>query len=304
MNQVAQEVKKVIRVDGENMTVEEKGCNPLHLEKASKTIDYYWWDVIREVFSYNKERNAGMQEIHKIFTDDRVLAGYELYKAGIKATITDVDVLATINDYTVIIKDWKAVELLRYRFEMIRYIEGLFFKCTCQDHVITGNYRSNSSLACKHICAVLWQLQQKHNMPKIFVTHTEKIFGYQKSDSEDIVKDLYGIAMKKFTPKLHVVALNRFKETPMSLSYSIHRIPNEKLDYDYQPVYVTFSEIGKVKEVIKGSIDGLKRMMKDRGSSEEDIQKEVDSLFPEMVQKVEVKPKITFWDKIKDYFRM
>lgn len=318
--------KQVIKFKGINETKEFAECKPLKLSSASDTIEKYWFEIIKDIFSYEKERNAGLQEIHKLFTDDRVLNGLELYKDKkvIEGAITDVDVRAVVQgsegNYTITLKNWKPEGLLRFRYEMERYISELFIDCQCQDHVIQ-HYRSNSSIACKHICAVLWLLQEKYNMPKFFLTPKEKAEDwYDKSRTIEIEKNLYGVPMKQFSQFMNVLLLKDFRGVPTSLSYSIHKEPNKGYESLYkngiQPTWITFDNPEIVEKLIKSNMKGYAEMLASRGNSEEDIKKSVKDLFPfklepkivekivekEVIKEVPVE-KVSLWERIKGWFR-
>ena len=289
--------KQIIKFKGKEEVREFGDCHPHKLKSASNTIEKYWYEIIKDVFSYEKERNAGLQEIHKLFTDDRVLKGLKLYKEGKvkEGAITDVDVRATIQgldrDYTVTLKNWKPEGLIRYRYEMERYISELFVDCSCQDHMM-GHYRSNSSIICKHIAAVLWLLQEKYNMPKFLITPKEKTEGwYEKSKTVEIEKNLYGVPMKQFSQYLNVLLLKDFRGVPTSLAYSIHKEPNKGYESLYKngipPTWITFANTGTVEKLIKSNLKGYIEMLASRGNTEENIMKSISELIP-----FKVEPKI------------
>ena len=312
--------KKVIKFKGKEKTEEMCKPNPIKLEVASKYIESYWWEIIRDVFSYEKERNAGLQEIHKIFTDDRVLKGLELYREGkIKeGAITDVDVRAVVSgngkEYTVTLKNWKPEKLLRHRYEIERYISELFLDCQCQDHII-HHYKSNSSLACKHICAVIWMLQEEYNMPKFLITPKEKKDDwYEKSKTMELETGLYGVSMKQFSQFLNILVLRDFRGIPTSLAYSIHKEPNKGYEAKYPkgipPTWITFDNPEAVEKLIKANIRGFAEMLASRGNTEEDIKKAINELIPTKNGEIkeEVKELEENWfkkliNKIKGWFK-
>ena len=253
----------------------EADCNPLTLAPASQTIQREWYDVIQEVFHYDKKRGADLQEVHKLFLDDRIEKGYDLYKQGYVTQLvkTDVDIRASVKSsdgskhYIVIIKNWKPGVLPRRRYEMVHYMETLFIDCSCEDHTITGHYRSNSSLCCKHIAAVLWFLQNEDAMPKIFELWTERTLKYKKSKPNEILSKLYGLPMKKFTPYLNVLILEKFKEISDSVAVSIHRELNEPERYGkepYKPIWITFTEPEDVLKIIQAFQIGHAKMLERR----------------------------------------
>lgn len=285
--------KKIIHFKGNQITESYGTCNNIQLTPSSEFVEAYWWEIIKDVFSYEKERNAGLQEIHKIFTDDRILKGLELYKKGNvnEGAITDVDVRASVisddgkDTYTVTMKNWKPDKLLRYRYEMERYISELFFDCSCEDHTINGHYRNNSSLACKHISAVIWKLIKENNFPTIFITPKEKNDDwYEKSKSLDLVKGLYGVSMKQFQQYLNVLILRDFKGIPTSLALSIHKEPNKGYENMYPnkiaPTWLTLTEPGDVEKLIQGIIKGYVEMLASRGNTEDKILESIESLIP------------------------
>ena len=250
-------------------------CNPLTLAPASETIQREWYDVIQEVFHYDKKRGADLQEIHKLFLDDRIEKGYEIYKQGHVTQLvkTDVDIRASVKSsdgskhYTVIIKNWLPEVQPRRRYEMVHYMEKLFIDCSCEDHTTNGHYRSNSSLCCKHIAAVLWFLQNEDAMPKIFELWNERTLKYKKSRPNEILSKLYGLPMKKFTPYLNVLNLKKFKEIPDSLSLSIHRELNEPDRYGkepYKPTWITFTQPDDVLKIIEALQVGHAKMLECR----------------------------------------
>jgi len=261
--------------NGKLEKTKETECHPIGLAPASTTIQREWYDVIQEVFHYDKKRGADLQEIHKLFLDDRIKLGHELYKKGhiTELVKTDVDVRASVKSengeqtYTVVIKNWKPQEMLRRRYEMVHYMEKLFVDCLCEDHVTRGHYASNSSLICKHISAVMWFLQNEDAMPKIFELGIERAVGYQKSKPNEILTKLYGLPMKKFTPFLNVLLLEEFKGIPNALSVSIHRELNEPERYGkepYKPIWITFTEPEQVEKIIEALRKGHAEMLQSR----------------------------------------
>lgn len=290
-------MKKIIHFKGNEMKESYGGCNNIPLAPSSEFVESYWWEIIKDVFSYEKERNAGLQEIHKLITDDRILKGLELYKSGKvkEGAITDVDVRATVSgedgEYNVILKNWKPDKLLRYRYEMERYIAELFVDCSCKDHTINGHYRNNSSLFCKHISAVIWKLIIENNFPKILLTPIEKKEDwYDKSKTVELATGIYGVPMKQFNQFINILVLRDFKGIPTSLAYSIHKEPNkgyEKLYPDgIKPTWITFLEPGAVKTLLEANLKGYIEMLASRGNTEEQIKKEIKDLFPGEVSEV------------------
>lgn len=287
--------KQIIKFKDGKETKEMGDCHPLNLSPASEFIDKYWYEIIKDVFSYQKERNAGLQEIHKLFTDDRVLAGLNIYSENkvIEGAITLVDVRCTVkgseSNYTVVLKNWMPEGMLRHRYEMERYISELFFDCSCQDHLLQ-HYRSNSAMACKHICAVIWMLQEKYHMPKFFLTPKERKDGwYEKSKTLELETDLYGVSMKQFSQFLNVLVLRDYKGIPSSLAYSIHKEANkgyESLYKDgFQPVWITFDNPETVEKLIKANIKGYVEMLASRGNDEQSISNALQKLNSPLIVK-------------------
>ncbi len=300
--------KKIIHLKDGKETVSFGECNNIKLATASKYIEEYWYEIIKDVFSYERARNAGLQEVHKLFTDDRILMGLELFKKDkIKdVAITDVDVMAKIEGeegtYTVILKNWKPEKLLRHRHEIEQYISESYASCNCLDCQINGHYRNNSVLYCKHLCGLLWLLMEKYNLPKFFISPSEKDKGYQKSNNIDLVKDLQGVSMKQFSQSLNVVALRDYRGIPTSLSYSIHRKANkgyEKLyPNGFKPIWITFDNIEAVEKLIKANIRGLVEMLASRGNTETQIKEAIKRLIP--TENGEIKEEKTLHDVLMD----
>jgi len=307
-------MKEVTRVKDGIETKEMTECHPLKLEPALKYVDPIWFEAIRMVFSYEKERNAGLQEIHKLFTDSRIKDGLDLVqnKKVVDIAITSVDVRAKVKgnegEYTVTMKNWKPEKLLRYRYEMERYISELFIDCSCQDHVIQ-HYRSNSAIACKHICAVLWMLQNNYSMPKFFVTEKEQKYGYQKSGNNiDLATNLLGVPLKKYSYYMNIFAMKDFKGFPSSLAYSIHKELNPeyqtKMPTTFQPEWIHFNDYETIKKITQATIKGYLEMLSK--FPEKNIEQEINSILPfkDKMQKIEqeneeLKQKVVILEKWK-----
>lgn len=312
--------KKITHIKEGNVEISWEECNNIHLPSASAYIEQYWFEIIKDIYSYERARNAGLQEVHKLFTDDRIVAGLEIFNEGNtekNTTITDVDVRANIKgnveNYTIILKNWKPEKLLRHRHEIEQYIAELYASCTCKDCQINGHYRNNSALMCKHICSVLWLLQEKYNMPKFFIKPDEKDY-YKKSENLDLVKNLKGLPMKQFSQHLNIVALRDFKGTPTSLSYSIHKIPNKGYESTYpngmKPTWITLTNPEDVEKLIKANIKGYVEMLASRKNSVEDINKAIKNLIPEAIlnmqpekkeKKISIFSNVANW--IGEYFK-
>ena len=48
--------KEIIRFKNGDVKKDVAKCNPLRLAPASKYIEKYWWEIICDVFNYEKER--------------------------------------------------------------------------------------------------------------------------------------------------------------------------------------------------------------------------------------------------------
>ncbi len=312
--------KKIIHFKGSEKTISYGGCNRVKLAPASYVVEKYWYEIIKDIFEYEKERGAGLQEVHKLFNDDRLLQGLKLYKEGkvVEGAVTDVDVRAQVEGssgkmYTVTMKQWKPEKMLRHRYEMERYLSEMFIDCQCQDHII-HHYRSNSSIVCKHIAAVLWKLQEEYDMPKFLITPKEKEDDYyEKSKTKEIERGLYGLSMKQFSQYLNVLILRDFKGVPSSLAYSIHKEPNKGYEKMYPnqitPTWITFDNVETVERLIKSNIRGYVEMLASRKNSHEDILQAIRNLIPkdvhkedeekeeEVIKKLNLKQKLYFISK-------
>ncbi|HDI03144.1 MAG TPA: hypothetical protein ENF67_01215 [Candidatus Pacearchaeota archaeon] len=283
-------LKKVEKYkEGKKVKEEMKECHPLNLKPASKFIEPIWYDCIKEIFSY--EKHPALFSQHLLFLDDRIEEGLRLYRENkIKELVkTKNDVMALVESssqegklHRVVIKGWFPEKLIRFRYEIIKYLENLTVSCDCEDFMINGKYRTNCSLVCKHISAVFWWLMQEAEMPKFFITPEEKEKGwYEKSKALEIATHLEGVSMKKYTPWLNVLLLKDFKGIPTSLALSIHReATEERYRKEYKPVWLTFSETETVEKLIRAIVQGYIEMLVSRGKSEEEIKKAVSNLVP------------------------
>jgi len=288
--------KKVIKFKGKEKVEEVCKLNPLKLAPASKYIEKYYYEIIKDVFNYQMRREASLQEVHKLFEDERVLEGLKLYKEGkIKeGAVTDVDVRANVGgengEYLITLKKWKPLDsngnpkLIRHRYEIEEYVVDMFIDCSCTDHGI-HHYKSNSALACKHICAVIWMLQEEYNMPKFFITPKEKEEDwYEKSKTLEIETGLYGVSMKQFQQFLNILVLRDFRGIPTSLAYSIHKEPNKGYEARYPkkipPAWITFDNPETVEKLIKANISSYVEMLASRKNTEEQIKEAISKLIP------------------------
>jgi hypothetical protein len=266
-------------------------CHPLKLAPAVENIKKEWYDVITEVFNYQKYRESELHEIHKLFLDDRIDSGWKLYKAGNITDLvrTDVDIHAKVRseegdgEYTVILKSWLPPTMPRMRYDMIKYIERLFYDCTCEDHTITGHYRSNSNLCCKHIACVMWYLQNEDNMPKFL---QRKVEAAKLSSTRNLVEKVYAYPMKKFTPYVNILLLEKFKGMNSSVGISLHRELNEPDRYKepYAPIWVAYTEPEDVKKIIDALRDGYEIMLTERGLLKPDVEDRFADWFKKTIE--------------------
>ena len=251
--------------------VEYKECHPRALPLSSKYIYPYWFDAIKNDYNYEKARN--IQEIHKLVDDSRILKGLELYRDGhiVEYAITkenggDARVKVLSEDrtehYTVVIKNYLPKRMPQFLYERESFIANLHTDCTCQDHII-GHYRDNSSLWCKHITAVLWLLQDRFDMPKIFVMPEEKMVGYKKSDVVELATHIKALPLLKYTYYLNVLLLKKYKGMKPAIGISVHKEYNPPYGEGEvgKPVWLTFTEPEKVREIIDALERGYEEMV-------------------------------------------
>ncbi len=273
------------RKNGKNW-VERKACHPRNLDFTPKYIYPYWFKAIQTVFRYEKQR--GLKEIHKLISDDRIAKGLDLYRKGHveSSTVTrykggDVHAIVKSEDkkieYTVIVKNYLPEKLPQYNYEREEYIANLSVDCTCQDHVMSG-YRDNCSMLCKHICAVLWELIEKHDMPKIFISPEEKIVGYKKSDTIELKTEIRALPLILFTQYINILLLKKFRGMYPALGISIHKISNEDQRELGKPQWLTYTEPEDVEKLCLGIFEVYKEMLRGKGKNEKEIRKEMDRI--------------------------
>jgi len=294
--------KEVYTIRGKDVKVEMKECIPRALPFSSRYIAPYWYAAIRNVFEYDKIR--GLQTIHKLTSDDRIWAGYQLYKNGhIKeAVVTKYaggDVRAIVlsedgkNEYTVIIKNYLPDKPPQYNFEREEFIANLLVSCTCPDATIS-KYKDNSSMIDKHVAAILWFLIDKFDMPRIFILPEEKMIGYQKSKPEELEVNINVMPLIKFRQFINILLLKEFKNIKTSMSLSVHRISNETDTEMSRPIWLTLSELDEAKKLLRGIYKGYVGMAKSRGQSDEEIYKTI-SEFIDILPREQIIQKKHWW---------
>jgi len=283
------ELKEVYKSVNGKEFVEQKECHPQQLSLTSRYIAPYWFQAFHNVFKYDKER--GLQETHKLCDDSRILRGNRLYKEGHIASwvVTkhrggDVRAIVTSEDkkteYTVIVKDYLPPKLPQFNHEREQFIANLFVDCTCSDHQTT-HYRSNSSMLCKHICAILFFLMndKRFFMPKIFITPEEKMVGLAKSETEELETEIRAMPLVKFSQFINILLLKKFRGMEPALGFSVHRISNEDhQELTKQWLTYTSEELPDVERLIRGITKGYKAMMTSKGISDDEITGRLDKL--------------------------
>lgn len=273
--------------------IENKECHPRHLALTSRYIAPYWYDAIKSVSKYEKER--GLQEVHKLVDDHRIEVGMNLYRNGhVKESVVTKhgggDVRAVVlsenkkTEYTVLIKDYLPETLPQYNYEREKYIANLFVDCTCSDHQMS-HYRDNSSMMCKHVISILFLLIDKFNMPRIFITPEERMVGYQKSDVEELETNITAMPLVKFTQFINILLLKQFRGMEPAISVSIHRVSNETHDELGKPFWLTYYDVAEVEKLIRGITNGYTAMMQAKGTPDEDIDEKLRVLTMRMVKK-------------------
>ena len=243
-------IKDVYKIKDGVERIERKPCHPRKLALTSKYIAPYWFEAFHNVFNYDKLR--GLQSIHKLTDDRRIKAGYELYRNGhIKEIVVTKhnggDVRATVlsennkDEYTVLIKDFLPDKLPQYTYQREEFIAKLFVGCSCNDHHMC-HYKDNSSMLCKHICAVIWFLMARFDMPKIFYSIEDKMLGVKKSNTEEIETNIMALPLVRFTQYINILQLNNFRGMTPALGVSIHRISNEDNTEIGKAQWLTFTD--------------------------------------------------------------
>jgi len=64
-----------------------------------------------------------------------------------------------------------------------------------------------------------------------------------------------------------------------ALGLSLHRIDNTTHKDYSKPIWLTFTEIHEVGRMVKGLLKAYREMLKDRGETDEEIEKRIDKLI-------------------------
>jgi hypothetical protein len=292
-------LKKVIKIKNGIETSEMKECTPRELPLSSRFIETYWFDAIKSVNHYEKQR--GLVGRHLLIADNRIEAGLKLYRDKHIDNITITtencgDFIADVTSekdeqkYIVVIKNYLTSTGLspQFQYQREKFISELQVSCTCSDYTF-GRYKDNASLCCKHICAAIWFLQERFNMPRIFITPEQKIVGYQKSDVEELATNLRAMPLLKFTPYINVLLMKKYRDMPPAISISAHREDNETHKDFSKEVWLTYTyeQLNAVEGLIKGIIKGYKSVLHHKGISEKEIAERIDKLIqrPEVIKK-------------------
>jgi len=260
--------KKIIKIKGDKKTVEYKICNPRKLPLTIQHLHPYWYQAIKNVNSYAKRRDFA--ESHKLFSDDRLRKGYELYKNKkiLESTITTDnggDVLATVESedgkktYRVIVKSFVPQELPQNLPQREEYIANLRIMCNCDDHII-GRYKDNSSVICKHGACVLWDLIFNWKAPRFLVLPEQKMLGYKKSEIEEIEVRIESIPLIHFTQYINVLLLKNYRNMKAACGISIHRISNDTHEELGKAQWLTYVDTKNVIRLIRGLVTVLNKM--------------------------------------------
>jgi hypothetical protein len=296
-------IKDVYKSQNGKEWVEQKICHhPRQLALTSRYIAPYWFQALHNVFKYEKQR--GLQEIHKLADDSRIKRGFELYKNGhithwVVTKHRGGDVHANVlsenkkDSYTVIIKDYLPEKLPQYNYQREDFIASLFCDCGCNDHIIS-HYKDNSSMLCKHVCAVLWFLMNdsRFNMPRIFITPEVKMVGYQKSETDELETEIQSLPLINFSQYINILLLKKFRDMKPALGISIHKVDNKTHLEETKPIWLTYTELKEVANLIKGITKAYREMAKAEGQSDEQIIKDIDTIVDRPVVK-----KRWFWQK-------
>lgn len=256
--------KEVFKIDKDgNKTVEMKECHPSELPLTSKYVERYWYDAIKTVGAYEKQR--GLVGRHILLSDNRIEAGLKLYrnKHIEQATITkekggDALIYVTSKQgderHIVVIKNFLPVDGKNPQFAYQReiYINNLQTSCDCEDYMISGRFKSNASLLCCHQMACFFYLQDKWNMPKIFISPEERMLGYKKSEIEEIETNIDALPLIKFTQSMNILLLKNYRGMSNACGISVHRIDNETHREETKPQWLTYCQPEDVKRIIHG----------------------------------------------------
>jgi hypothetical protein len=272
--------KEVYKIDKDGKkTVEMKECHPQRLPERCRYVAPYWWQAFQNVSQYEKKRE--LQEVHKLVADNRVSKGLRIYRGKkiIHNVVTKVnrgDVHATVESedgkemYTVILKNYLAEKPPQFTHEREQYLADLYVDCTCKDHVM-GHYRSNASMMCGHICAVIWYLIDNFNMEKIFISPEERIVGWEKSSVDELETDIQALPLVLFTQHINILLMKKYRGMSPALALSIHKVDNKTHREESKAQWLTYTEVGDVERLIKGISKAYRAMAKHGGIDDESM---------------------------------
>jgi hypothetical protein len=287
------EVKKVYKFKDDVMTVSEAECHSRQMPLSSTYIAPYWFQAIQNVFKYEKARE--LREVHKMVSDDRIKRGHELYqnkhiKTNTVTTVHGGDAHATVlssnkkEEYTVIVKNYLPEKLPQYLHEREEYWANLFIDCSCKDFSM-GKFRDNASVVCIHVASVLWFLQEKFNMPRIFILPEQRLVGYKKSDVEELETNIQAMPLVKYSNYINIILLKQFRAMEPAISISLHRTSNETHQETGNPFWLTYYDTDEVEKLIRGITKGYTAMMQAKRISDEEIDEKLRILTMRMNKK-------------------
>jgi len=293
--------KKVIKIKGDIISEEMKECHPRELPLSSKYIEHWWFDAIRCVYEYEKQR--GLVGRHLLMSDNRIESGLKLYREKHIDDITLTteyggDVLAHVSSeaddeqYIVVVKNFIPETLPQFSYQRENYISNLQIACSCSDHMLS-RYKENASLCCKHISSVLWMLQldaRFKNMPRIFITPEDRIVGYQKSDVEELEVDIRALPLIKFTQHINILLMKEYQDMQKpALAVSVHRVDNMTHREESKPQWLTYVESKDVERLITGISKAYTAMEISHDKTLEQIEERLCTLLkikPKTIEKV------------------
>jgi len=295
-------LKKVYKIKNGLETSEMKECRPRELPLSSKYIEKWWFDAIRCVYEYEKQR--GLVGRHLMFSDDRISSGLKLYREKhiTEITITTEnggDVLGYVTSedetdkYVVVIKNFSPISPTNFAYQRETFISNLQISCSCSDHMLS-RYRENASLCCKHISSIFWMLQEpRWHMPKIFITPEERIVGIAKSDTTEIETEIRAMPLVKFTQFINVLQLNKFRGMEPALGLSVHRISNEDHSELGKPQWLTYTstELSEIERLLRGCVKVYKEILLSQQVESSVITEKIDKL----VERPQIEKKKRFW---------
>jgi hypothetical protein len=293
--------KKVIKIKGDIINEEMKECHPRELPLTSKYIEHWWFDAIRCVYEYEKQR--GLVGRHLLMSDNRIESGLKLYREKHIEDITLTtdyggDVLAHVSaetddeQYIVVVKNFIPETLPQFSYQRENFISNLQIACSCSDHMLS-RYKENASLCCKHISSVLWMLQldgRFKNMPRIFITPEDRMVGYQKSDVEELEVDIRALPLIKFTQHINILLMKEYQgmQKP-ALAVSVHRVDNMTHREESKPQWLTYVESKDVERLITGISKAYTTMETSNGKTPDEIEGRLCTVLkikPRMIEKV------------------